>query len=67
MVSAWRYFIWRLLRAGLEAAARGWGILSRQSTLNETRPVIYNVCNYQKPVDGQPAFTALGRRYYTLL
>ncbi|MDI4746016.1 M3 family metallopeptidase, partial [Salmonella enterica subsp. enterica serovar Kentucky] len=19
------------------------------------RPVIYNVCNYQKPVDGQPA------------
>ncbi|EIR5091139.1 hypothetical protein LW643_002507 [Salmonella enterica] len=31
------------------------GNFVEQSTLNETRPVIYNVCNYQKPVDGQPA------------
>ena len=27
----------------------------RQSTLRETRPVIYNVCNYQKPAEGKPA------------
>ncbi|MBB1200932.1 peptidyl-dipeptidase Dcp [Enterobacteriaceae bacterium 89] len=27
----------------------------QQSTLRETRPVIYNVCNYQKPVQGRPA------------
>ena len=26
-----------------------------QSLQNETRPVIYNVCNYQKPAQGQPA------------
>ncbi|HAK48987.1 MAG TPA: dipeptidyl carboxypeptidase II, partial [Salmonella bongori] len=31
------------------------GNFVEQSTLNDTRPVIYNVCNYQKPVDGQPA------------
>ncbi|SUG29356.1 dipeptidyl carboxypeptidase II [Salmonella enterica subsp. arizonae] len=31
------------------------GNFVEQSTLNGTRPVIYNVCNYQKPVDGQPA------------
>ncbi|EDP8628396.1 peptidyl-dipeptidase Dcp [Salmonella bongori] len=30
------------------------GNFVEQSTLNDTRPVIYNVCNYQKPVDGQP-------------
>lgn len=28
------------------------GNFVEQSTLNETRPVIYNVCNYQKPVMG---------------
>jgi peptidyl-dipeptidase Dcp (EC 3.4.15.5). Metallo peptidase. MEROPS family M03A len=27
----------------------------QQSTLRETRPVIYNVCNYQKPAAGKPA------------
>ncbi|ECG8588820.1 peptidyl-dipeptidase Dcp [Salmonella enterica subsp. salamae] len=31
------------------------GNFVEQSTLNETRPVIYNVCNYQKPAEGQPA------------
>ncbi|WET38796.1 peptidyl-dipeptidase Dcp [Citrobacter enshiensis] len=31
------------------------GNFVEQSTLNETRPVIYNVCNYQKPSAGQPA------------
>ena len=31
------------------------GNFIEQSTLNETRPVIYNVCNYQKPAAGQPA------------
>ncbi|MFZ8030370.1 M3 family metallopeptidase [Escherichia coli] len=28
---------------------------TEQSTLNETHPVIYNVCNYQKPAAGEPA------------
>lgn len=27
----------------------------QQSTLLDTRPVIYNVCNYQKPAEGKPA------------
>ena len=27
----------------------------QQSRLCETRPVIYNVCNYQKPAEGKPA------------
>lgn len=31
------------------------GNFVEQSTLNGTRPVIYNVCNYQKPAAGQPA------------
>lgn len=31
------------------------GNFVEQSVLNETRPVIYNVCNYQKPANGQPA------------
>lgn len=31
------------------------GNFVEQSALNETRPVIYNVCNYQKPVTGKPA------------
>lgn len=31
------------------------GNFVEQSTLNETRSVIYNVCNYQKPAVGQPA------------
>lgn len=31
------------------------GNFVEQSTLNETLPVIYNVCNYQKPSAGQPA------------
>ncbi|GJL44822.1 TPA: peptidyl-dipeptidase Dcp [Citrobacter farmeri] len=31
------------------------GNFVEQSTLNETQPVIYNVCNYQKPSVGQPA------------
>ncbi|HCR3767047.1 peptidyl-dipeptidase Dcp [Citrobacter freundii] len=31
------------------------GNFVEQSQLNETRPVIYNVCNYQKPAKGQPA------------
>lgn len=31
------------------------GNFDEQSRLNETRPVIYNVCNYQKPAQGQPA------------
>ncbi|MBC6555028.1 peptidyl-dipeptidase Dcp [Citrobacter braakii] len=31
------------------------GNFVEQSRLNETRPVIYNVCNYQKPAQGQPA------------
>ncbi|ENT4818782.1 TPA: peptidyl-dipeptidase Dcp [Citrobacter farmeri] len=31
------------------------GNFVEQSTLNETQPVIYNVCNYQKPPAGQPA------------
>lgn len=31
------------------------GNFVEQSTLNETQPVIYNVCNYQKPTAGQPA------------
>lgn len=31
------------------------GNFVEQSTLNETRPVIYNVCNYQKPAVGEPA------------
>ena len=31
------------------------GNFVEQSTLNETQPVIYNVCNYQKPASGQPA------------
>ncbi|MBU5385323.1 peptidyl-dipeptidase Dcp [Citrobacter cronae] len=31
------------------------GNFVEQSELNETRPVIYNVCNYQKPVTGKPA------------
>ena len=31
------------------------GNFVEQSTLLETRPVIYNVCNYAKPTDGQPA------------
>lgn len=31
------------------------GNFVEQSTLNETQPVIYNVCNYQKPSAGQPA------------
>lgn len=31
------------------------GNFVEQSTLNETRPVIYNVCNFQKPAEEQPA------------
>lgn len=31
------------------------GNFVEQSTLNGTRPVIYNVCNYQKPAAGQTA------------
>lgn len=31
------------------------GQFCEQSTLNETHPVIYNVCNYQKPAAGEPA------------
>ncbi|HAT7591252.1 peptidyl-dipeptidase Dcp [Citrobacter sp. TBCS-15] len=31
------------------------GNFVEQSELNETRPVIYNVCNYQKPTTGKPA------------
>lgn len=31
------------------------GNFVEQSNLNGTRPVIYNVCNYQKPAAGQPA------------
>lgn len=31
------------------------GNFVEQSTLNETRPVIYNVCNYQKPAADEPA------------
>ena len=31
------------------------GNFVEQSLLNETRPVIYNVCNYQKPSQDQPA------------
>ena len=31
------------------------GNFVEQSMLNETQPVIYNVCNYQKPTAGQPA------------
>lgn len=31
------------------------GNFVEQSTLNETHPVIYNVCNYQKPAAGEPA------------
>ncbi|WP_213132850.1 peptidyl-dipeptidase Dcp [Citrobacter sp. FP75] len=31
------------------------GNFVEQSVLNETRPVIYNVCNYQKPAEGKPA------------
>ncbi|HFZ8993535.1 TPA: peptidyl-dipeptidase Dcp [Citrobacter freundii] len=31
------------------------GNFIEQSTLNETLPVIYNVCNFQKPAAGQPA------------
>lgn len=31
------------------------GNFVEQSTLNDARPVIYNVCNYQKPTAGQPA------------
>ncbi|MCX8969857.1 peptidyl-dipeptidase Dcp [Citrobacter portucalensis] len=31
------------------------GNFVEQSQLNETRPVIYNVCNYQKPAKGQSA------------
>uniref|UniRef100_UPI000465DDDA M3 family metallopeptidase n=1 Tax=Franconibacter pulveris TaxID=435910 RepID=UPI000465DDDA len=31
------------------------GNFVEQSTLLATRPVIYNVCNYQKPAAGQPA------------
>lgn len=31
------------------------GNFVEQSTLNGTRPMIYNVCNYQKPAAGQPA------------
>ncbi|MDU6924278.1 peptidyl-dipeptidase Dcp [Franconibacter helveticus] len=31
------------------------GNFVEQSTLFATRPVIYNVCNYQKPAPGQPA------------
>ncbi|MEG0098366.1 MAG: peptidyl-dipeptidase Dcp [Citrobacter sp.] len=31
------------------------GNFVEQSVLNETRPVIYNVCNYQKPAQDQPA------------
>ncbi|HCD7426148.1 TPA: peptidyl-dipeptidase Dcp [Citrobacter werkmanii] len=31
------------------------GNFVEQSELNETRPVIYNVCNYQQPVTGKPA------------
>lgn len=31
------------------------GNFVEQSELNETRPVIYNVCNYQKPATGKPA------------
>lgn len=31
------------------------GNFVEQSLLNETRPVIYNVCNYQKPANEQPA------------
>lgn len=31
------------------------GNFVEQSTLNKTHPVIYNVCNYQKPAAGEPA------------
>ncbi|QMI37697.1 peptidyl-dipeptidase Dcp [Escherichia fergusonii] len=31
------------------------GNFVEQSTLNETRPVIYNVCNFQKPAEGETA------------
>lgn len=31
------------------------GNFVEQSTLTDSRPVIYNVCNYQKPAAGQPA------------
>lgn len=31
------------------------GNFVEQSTLNASRPVIYNVCNFQKPAEGQPA------------
>ncbi len=31
------------------------GNFFEQSTLNETHPVIYNVCNYQKSAAGEPA------------
>ncbi len=47
--------LWRLLRADSKSGGAWMGNFVEQSTLNETRPVIYNVCNYQKPVDGQPA------------
>lgn len=36
------------------------GNFVEQSLLNETRPVIYNVCNYQKPAKEQPALLLWG-------
>ena len=38
-----------------KSGVHGWAVFVEQSTLNETHPVIYNVCNYQKPAAGEPA------------
>lgn len=38
-----------------KAVVPSMGNFVEQSLQNETGPVIYNVCNYQKPAQGQPA------------
>lgn len=55
MAWGWRYFT-VISSPVIQKSGGAWmGNFVEQSTLNETHPVIYNVCNYQKPAAGEPA------------
>ena len=47
--------VWDFFARDSKSGGAWMGNFVEQSTLNETQPVIYNVCNYQKPSAGQPA------------
>lgn len=54
MVSAWHCFT--VISLPVTQSGGAWmGNFVEQSILNETRPVIYNVCNFQKPAEGETA------------